>query len=233
MRTTLTRLLAGTAVAATVVLTATGIASATTTPPKAPTNLSIAVAKGVIIVGQKDTIGGRLASKGTPVPGRIVELERWLPTAKKWHAFEEKKTGVKGLVSYVVTPKTTTSYRLVFKGGPIYRYSQSASARVVVKPVPKIPTELSISQTPNTAKGTDTISGQLATSKGKDLPGQFVWLAAVVNNKAHLLRAFKTDKLGEVSFVVNPSATTTYELKFLGTKVLAGSVSATVTDTVS
>jgi hypothetical protein len=233
MRTTLTRLLAGTAVAATVVLTVAGTAGATTTPPKAPTNLSITIAKGVIIDGQKDTVDGTLTSIGTPLPGRIIQIDRWLPKAKKWYAFEERKTGPKGGVAFVVSPENTTSYRLVFPGGPNYKYSRSASGTVVVLPFVKVPTVLSISQTPNTAKHNDTISGQLTTAKGKDLGGQFVWLATVANGKTHLLRAFKTGKFGHVSFVVNPSATTTYELKFLGTKVLAGSASGTVTDTVS
>jgi hypothetical protein len=233
MRTTLTRLLAGTAVAATAVLTVAGTAGATTTPPKAPTSLSITIAKGTIFDGQKDTVSGVLSSEGNPVPGRIVEIERWRATTKKWYGFEEKKTGAKGGVAFVVSPESTTTYRLVFLGGPNYKYSASAPGTVVVKPFPKIKTVLSISQTPNAAKHTDTISGQLATAKGTDLAGQFVWLAKVVDNKAHLQRAFKTGKFGKVAFVVNPSATTTYELVFLGTKVLAGTTSGTVTDTVS
>ena len=231
MRTTLTRLLAGTAVAATAVLIVAGTAGATTTPPKAPTNLSITIAKGVIIDGQKDTVSGMLSSAGTPLPGRIIQLDRWSLKTKKWYAFEEKKSGPKGGVAFVVSPEFTTSYRLVFPGGPNYKYTHSAPATITVKPFVKIPTVLSISQTP--AKHSDTISGQLTTAKGKDLAGQFVWLASVVNGKAHLLRAFKTGKFGKVAFVVEPKATTTYELKFLSTKVLAGSTSGTVTDTVS
>jgi 5-hydroxyisourate hydrolase-like protein (transthyretin family) len=233
MRTTLTRLLAGTAVAATAVLTVAGTASATTPPPKAPTNLSITVAKGIIIAGQKDTVSGRLSSAGIPVPHRIIQLDRWSVTKKKWYAFEEKKTGVDGRVAFVVVPKTTTTYRLAFLGGPNFKFTHSAPAKVTVKPFVKTPTMLSISQTPNASKHTDTISGQLATSKGTDLRGQFVWLARVVDGKAHLMRALKTNKLGDVSFVVKPTVTTTYELKFIGTKVLAGSTSGTVTDTVS
>jgi hypothetical protein len=234
MRTTLTRLLAGTAVAATAVLTVAGTASATTPPPKAPTTLSIVLARNTITVGQKDTVGGTLASKGTPLPGRTIQLDRWLPAVKKWSAFEEKKTGVKGGVAFVVAPVVTTSYRLVFLGGPNYKYTHSGSvtARVV-----KTKTVLSIAQSPGTStpkKTFDTISGQLTTAKGKDLAKQFVWLASVANGKAHLLRAFKTNKFGKVSFKVSPPATTTYELVYVGpSTVYAHSVSATVTDTVS
>jgi 5-hydroxyisourate hydrolase-like protein (transthyretin family) len=229
MRTTLTRLLAGTAVAATAILTVAGTAGASTTT-KAPTTLSITIAKGTIIVGQKDTVGGTLASAGSPVAGRIIELEQWAPKAAKWHAFEEKVTGSKGRVSFTVAPASSTLYRLFFAGGPNYKASVSAAGLVLVV---KVKTVLSIAQSPNASKHTDTISGQLTTASGKDVGGQFVWLAKIVNSKPQLLRAFKTGKFGKVSFVVNPSATTTYELVFRGTKVLARSVSGTVTDTVS
>jgi 5-hydroxyisourate hydrolase-like protein (transthyretin family) len=240
MRTTLTRLLAGTAVATAAVLAVAGTASAST-PPKAPTALSITIAKGSIFIGQKDTIGGALTSAGTPVPGRIVELERWSPAKNKWYAFEGEKTGSKGRVAFVEAPKTTTLYRLFFAGGPNYKASASAAGLVVVKPFPKTKTVLSIAQTPGTSnpggsgvkRTYDTISGQLATAKGVDLGGQWVWLAKVVDGKAHLSVEFKTGKLGKVSFKVSPSATTTYELVFRATKALAGSASGTVTDTVS
>jgi hypothetical protein len=240
MRTTLTRLLAGTAVAATVVVTFAGTAGAATTTPKAPTTLSIVLAHNSITKGDTDTVSGVLASKGTPLPGRTVEIERWLSKAKKWYGFEERGTGPKGGVAFVVRPAGTTSYRLVFNGGPNYDATHSATGTVVVKPFVKTPTVLSISQTPGTSnpgpgksKTYDTISGQLTTAKGKDLGGQFVWLDKVVSGKLHEQYALRTGKLGKVSFKVSPAATTTYELVFKGTTVLAKSSSGTVTDTVS
>ena len=47
------------------------------------------------------------------------------------------------------------------------------------------------------------------------------------------MKAFKTSKFGEVAFKVKPAATTTYELVYLGTKMLAPAVSGTVTVTVA
>jgi hypothetical protein len=234
MRTNLTRLLAGTAVAATAVLTVAGTAGASTTPPKAPTTLSIVLAKNVITVGESDTVAGTLASKGTALPGRTIQLDRWNLKTKHWNAFEEQKTGPKGGVAFKVWPATTTSYRLVFPGGPNYQYTHSGTVTAVVV---KVATVLTISQSPGTStpkKTSDTISGQLTTAKGRDLGGQWVWLASVTNGKAHLLRAFKTGKFGKVSFKVSPPATTTYELVYVGpSAVYAHSVSGTVTDTVS
>jgi hypothetical protein len=233
MRTNLTRLLAGTAVAATAVLTVAGTAGASTTP-KAPTTLSIVLAKNTITVGEADTVAGTLASNGTPLPGRTIQLDRWNLKTKHWYAFEEKKTGAKGGVAFQVWPAITTSYRLVFPGTANYKYTHSGTVTAVVV---KVPTVLSISQSPGTStpkKTSDTISGQLTTAKGKDLAGQFVWLASVANGKTHFLRAFKTGKFGKVSFKVSPPATTTYELVYVGpSAVYAHSVSATVTDTVS
>jgi hypothetical protein len=234
MRTNLTRLLAGTAVAATAVLTIAGTASATTAPPKAPTTLSIVLAKNTITVGEADTVGGTLASNGTALPGRTIQLDRWNLKTKHWSPFEEKKTGAKGGVAFRVWPATTTSYRLVFPGSLNYKYTHSGTVTAVVV---KVPTVLSISQSPGTStpkKTDDTISGQLTTAKGKDLAGQWVWLASVANGKTHFLRAFKTGKFGKVSFKVSPPATTTYELAYVGpSPVFAHSVSSTVTDTVS
>ena len=46
---------------------------------------------------------------------------------------------------------------------------------------------------------------------------------------AHRERALLTGSLGKVSFVVKPAKTTTYELLYLGTGVLAPTHSDTVT----
>lgn len=236
MRTSLTRLVAGTAIAATALLTIAGTASASATTPKKPTTLSIVAAKSKITVGQSDTISGTLASHKTPVAGRIVILDKRVG-AGHWFAAEEKFTGKYGKVSFVVAPKVDTRYELVFKGGPIYSPSHSGVVTVVVvKPVVKVPTTLSIaaSATSITAGTTDTISGALSITKdSKALPGQWVWLDVVVKGKAHPVKAFKTGKLGKVAFKVKPAATTTYELVYFGTKTLAPTASVPVTVTVA
>jgi hypothetical protein len=237
MRTSLTRVVASVAIAATAVLAGAGAASAsTTTTERTPTQLSVSVAKGSITVGQSDTVGGYLHAGKTPVAGRIVILDKWSSTAKKWYAAEEKFTGKYGKVYFGVDPKSTSWYALVFKGGSIYKPTHSAEVRIVVKPFVKTPTTLNAwaaSYSIN-AGSTDKFYGFLAVTKGsKALPYRWVWLDTVVSGKLHHLRAFKTGKDGHVAFTVKPAATTTYELQYLGTSVLAPTVSNAVTITVT
>jgi hypothetical protein len=237
MRTSLTRVVASVAIAATAVLAGAGAASAsTTTTGKTPTQLSVSVAKGSITVGQSDTIGGYLHAGKTPVAGRIVILDRWNSTTKKWSAIEAKFSGRAGKVAFGVDPKSTTWYVLEFNGGPIYKATHSAEVRVVVKPFVKTPTTVvAWAKTYSIKAGaTDAFHGFLTVTKSdKALAYQWVWLDTVVSGKLHHLRAFKTAKDGHVSFTVKPAATTTYELQYLGTRVLAPSVSNAVTITVA
>ena len=232
MRTSLTRLVAGTAIAATALLAAAGTASASTTAALKPTTLSIVAAKSTITVGQWDTIGGTLASGKTPLSGRIIILDKYTAKDPKWSAVEEKLTGKYGKVSFTVDPKVDTAYKLVFKGGTEHAASHSGYVVVKVKPFVKTPTTLSIAATPGTTSKPDTtISGALSISKnGKALTHQWVWLAWVGSKgKAHLEKAFLTGKYGKVVFKVHPATKTTYELVYLGTKVLAPTHSGTVT----
>jgi hypothetical protein len=232
MRTSLTRLVAGTAIAATALLAAAGTASAGTTAAKTPTALSIVAAKSTITVGHWDTIGGTLASGKTPVAGRIVTLDKITVKSTKWVPVEEKVTGKYGKVAFAVDPRADTGYKLVFKGGPVYAASHSGVVIVVVKPFVKSATSLSIAAAPGTsAKSGVKITGDLKVSKtGKALAHQWVWLAWVGGKGvAHRERALLTGGLGKVSFVVKPAKTTTYELLYLGTGVLAPTHSDTVT----
>jgi hypothetical protein len=236
MRTSLTRLVAGTAIAATALLAAAGTASAAPAAPKVPTHLSIVAAKSTITVGQWDTIGGNLASGKTPLPGRIVTLDRFTAKLGHWVAVEQKLTGKYGRVAYAVHPDVSTLYKLVFKGTAVYGASHSGVVFVRVKPFAKAPTTLSIAETPGTAaKPAATISGALTLSKsGRALVHQWVWLAWVgAKGHAHLIKAFLTGKYGKVAFKVHPASTTTYKLVYLGTKVLAPTASGTVTVTVA
>jgi hypothetical protein len=238
MRTSLTRAVAGVAIAATAVLAAAGAASASTTTAKTPTTLSIVAAKNPITVGQWDTISGTLSAGTTPLPGRIVILDVYGAKSKKWKSVEAKLTGKSGTVNFAVRPLVSTYYALVYKGGHIYAGSHSGAVLVVVNPFVKVATTLSIAQSvtaPVPAGTSDTISGALTLTKsGKALPHQWVWLAWVGSKgKAHLEKAFLTGKLGAVAFKVKPAKTTTYELVYLGTKVLAPTVSAPVTVTVT
>jgi hypothetical protein len=237
MRTSLTRLVAGTAIAATALLGVAGTANASTTTTLKPSELSIVAAKSAITVGQSDTIGGTLTSGKTVLPGRIIQLDAWNSKTKKWYGVERKLTGKHGSVDFGVRPLHTTAYDLVFGGGSEHAASHSAVAWVTVKPFVKTATKLSIVESKLTVKpkGADTISGTLAkSSDGKALSYQWVWLAWVgPKGQAHRVAAFKTGKYGKVSFTVHPAKTTSYELIYAGTKVLAATVSGVVTATVA
>jgi hypothetical protein len=233
MRTSLTRLVAGTAIAATALLGVAGTANASTTTKLKPSALSIVAAKSTITIGQWDTVGGTLTSGKTPLPGRIIQLDIWNSKTKKWYGVERKLTGKAGKVSFAVRPLHTTAYDLVFGGGSEHAAAHSGYVWVTVKPFVKTATKLSIVESSTTVKagGADTISGTLAiSSDSKALAHQWVWLAWVgAKGKAHLEKAFKTGKYGKVAFTVRPTKTTSYELLYGGTKVLAHTHSGVVT----
>jgi hypothetical protein len=215
MRTSLTRALAGTAIAATAVFTAAGIASAST-PPKAPTSLSIAASATTITVGSKVTVSGQLTSGTTPL------AKHWVPVA-------ERPTGAAGNVAFVREPGTTVSFRLDYLGTTKYAPSHSAVVTVTVKP--KTPTALGIGSFPGTIKPgqTDTIRGLLTADKAP-LAGKRVWLERWngATKKWVALTAVATGKFGRVAFFVKPKVTTIYKLAFFGNATYAASHSSPV-----
>jgi hypothetical protein len=131
MRKSLTRAVAGTAIATTALLTAAGTAGATTVT-KAPTTLSIAAAKAAIVPGQRDVISGVLLTGTTPLAQKIVELYRYSATDKKWLPLEVDLTGKAGKAVFTVKPKTTTEYELVFRGTLSLAASHSGVTTVTV-----------------------------------------------------------------------------------------------------
>ncbi len=230
MRSTLTRVLAGTAIAATAVLTAAGTASATT-PPKAPTTLSIVTSRTTITVGQTVVVSGVLKSGSTPLAFKPVVLERFFN--KKWTAVAAKITSKAGAVSFPRKPPVgTVSFKLVYFGNAKYAATRSAVATVVVKPFVKIPTVLSIAESATTIKAgqTDKISGTL-TAKSKALASRWVWLLRYnVTKKVWVpVKPARTSAAGAVSFIVAPMVTAKYELKFYGSAVYAPTHSAVAT----
>lgn len=234
MRTSLTRAVAGAAIATAAVVAVAGVANASTSStPRKATTLSIVAAKTSITVGQVDTIGGVLRSHGTRLPHRVIVLDRF--EGKAWRPVEEKFTGSAGVVDFVVKPSVTAAFRLVWRGGSVYAPTHSGAVVVHVKPaVVKTPTALTIAESATTiaAGSTDTITGDL-TADTKAVPGKFVWLATVTDGKVHALRARTTDKAGVVTFTVTPNVTTTYALGFRGTPALDATASGTVTTTVT
>jgi hypothetical protein len=238
MRTSLARVVAGTAIAAAAALAAAGTASAatSTTPVKTPTTLSIVEAKAKIIVGQKDVISGQLLTGTKPVAGKVVWLYRWGVKARKWLPVEVDLTGKYGKVFFVVKPAFTSSYELVFHGTPKFAASHSGVATVVVLPVPKAPTTLSIAESASTIKAgqKDVITGTLLTGT-KPVAGKVVWLYrwGVKARKWLPVEVDLTGKYGHVFYTVKPAATTSYELVFRGAPHFAPSHSHVATITVT
>jgi 5-hydroxyisourate hydrolase-like protein (transthyretin family) len=237
MRISLTRAIAGTAIAAVAALTVAGTASAATntTPAKAPTTLSLTQARATIVVGQKDVLTGTLLSGKTPVVNKVVELYRYRVSDKKWVPVEVDLTGKFGHVFFGVRPATTTTYKLIFRGSAKFAASRSNLATVRVVPA-KAPTTLGIAVSSGsiTAGQKDLITGTLL-SRGNPVAGKVVNLYRYSTSAKKWIRVEVdlTGKFGHVFYTVKPSATTTYELVFFGTAHLRASHSDVATITVT
>lgn len=133
MRTSFTRVAAGIAIAAAAVLTVAGTASAATASPaaKAHTTLSIVESRTWIKAGQKDVISGDLRTGKVPVAGKVVVLDRIV--GKKLIPVQFDLTGKAGRVHFVVRPKVTARYMLVFPGTKKLHATHSGVVTVVVK----------------------------------------------------------------------------------------------------
>ncbi len=238
MRTSLTRAIAGTAMAAAAVRTVAGTASAitSTTPVKAPTTLSVVPAKAKITVGQKDVLTGTLLTGTKPVVRQVVRLYRYNAKAKKWILNEARVTGKLGHVFFTVKPAVTSTYELVFRGSPKFAASRSNFVTVIVLPVFRAPTSLSVAPaaTTITAGQKAVLTGTLTTGT-KPVVRQVVRLYrySAKAKKWILVQADVTGKLGQVFYPVKPAATTSYELVFLGSAHLRPSHSGVAVVTVT
>jgi hypothetical protein len=131
MRTSLIRVVSGAALAATAVFTLAGTASAATPAAKAHTTLSIVESKGTIKSGQKDLVTGVLKSGKTGLAKEVVILDR--VSGKKLIRVSAKLTGKGGVASFVVSPKATTKYEIVFSDTKKLDAAHSGVVTVVVK----------------------------------------------------------------------------------------------------
>jgi hypothetical protein len=233
MRTSLTRAVAGAAIAATAVLTAMGTAGAAGAATKAPTSLTLIDHAAVIKLGQTDLLTGTLESGSTALSGKVVSLDR--AVKGKWVFVGARITGTHGHVFFTVKPAATTAYKLFFAGNAKYDPSSSNAVTVkVVLPVRKA-TALSIGETKTKIKPgqSDSIFGTLSTVGRAPLAGQLVWLGTFVKGKLVIGIGHLTGKFGGVSFTVTPGATTRYELLFQGTAKYRPTHSGVVTVVVS
>jgi hypothetical protein len=240
MRSSFTRLLAGTAVAAVTtaaVVTAAGTAGATTTA-KTHTTLSIVAGKSTITAGQADAVGGTLKAAGKPVVKKVVELYRWDYSHKHWKPVKVQLTGAAGAVKFAVKPGATDKYELVFHGNANLAASHSGVITIVVKPAKpaKTATSLTIAASPTSIQaGAKTdITGTLtagSTPLVKKIVNLYRWDATA--KKWVRVAVQLTGAKGGVDFVREPGTTRSFELVYFGNATYAASHSDTVAVTVT
>jgi hypothetical protein len=121
------------AIAVTGAMVTTGAASAATTRVhRLPTHLSIAKRHAVEHHRRITLIGGDLRSHRTPLRDKVVYLERRTP-GTKWTVIGHEVTNRRGGVAFVVNPKVTARFALVFKGSPNFQASHSRVVTVAGK----------------------------------------------------------------------------------------------------
>jgi hypothetical protein len=110
----------------------TGVANAAV-KPKLETHLTIA-ARSAKEHGKKVTeITGHLGSHSVPLVGKTVYLEKRVTApGDKWAVVGKETTRKFGKVFFVVTPKATSGFKLVFLGTPNFKASQSAVVHIKV-----------------------------------------------------------------------------------------------------
>ena len=106
----------------------------TVSPPvsKRATALSISTAPTSVTAGHTTKITGILTTGTRPLPHRIVSLDRYDATTKKWVRVAVQLTGQKGGVLFVREPSTTATFELVYSGGPTLTTAHSAKVTVTV-----------------------------------------------------------------------------------------------------
>jgi hypothetical protein len=216
MRTPFTRTLGATAVAAAALLAVAGTASTAYAAGKLPTTLTATDSKATIVLGQTDLITGTLKSGSTPLVGQTVHLDRSIKG--KFVPVQVDKTGGAGHVFFTVKPAETASYELVYAGTANFAASHSNIVTVVVVKPSKSPTTLTATEAKTIIdRGqTDLITGTLLSGT-KPVPGQHVYLESFVKGKLVPRQHGTTGGAGHVFYTVKPSATTSYELVYLGT----------------
>lgn len=130
MRKSLTRAVAGVAVAGAAMMTLAGPAGAAPAHVRAHTTLSIAAFKSTIKDGRHDVISGRLVHDKTGLAWRTVSLDRRY--GKKWEQVRVGRTGPRGWISFWVWPGRTARYELTYQGSNVDAPTHSGVVTVKV-----------------------------------------------------------------------------------------------------
>lgn len=97
---------------------------------KAPTTLTAKVSAQSIKTHGRSTISGTLSSDRKALAREVVALD--IINGRKVTTAESAFTNSRGIVSFVVSPKATTTYELVFAGTHSYAASHSGTVTVRV-----------------------------------------------------------------------------------------------------
>jgi hypothetical protein len=217
MRRSITRAMAGAAVAAATVLALAGPASASPTLPRLHTTLSIVESKSVITAGQTDEVSGRLVHAGVGLGGRNVYLYRLYGTTLVLKQVEV--TGPAGWAAFTVRPGITARFELVYKGNAVYAPTHSGivTVKVMLPPPSRAHTTLSIVESKSVIEAgqTDEVSGRL-DAHGAGLGGRLVYLYRVYGTTLVQKQVLATGPAGGVVFTVTPGITARFELVYKG-----------------
>ncbi|HVT64596.1 MAG TPA: hypothetical protein VHD81_05540 [Mycobacteriales bacterium] len=226
-------------------VTAVGPAAAVTPNDDTPVasdgySLSIAVATTSIDPGASDTVSGVLTKAGVPQAGDTVRLRAWSNHRRhhRFHRVGSATTGTDGSVSFMVTPKASTHYRLVFR---------AASPTATASPSPTTPTgrlgarskvatvhvlrETSLSVRTRDARRGEIVQGELRGG-GHALRGRKVLLQerAVGDDSWNPVVAHRTRRHGVVMFrITTPQVPEEFQLVYAGGPNYRGSSSGVVT----
>lgn len=99
---------------------------------KLVTTLSIVESKTSVTAGHLDVISGVLLTGKNGLAKRTINLYRYDTGLMTWLPVTASRTGKGGKVAFVVTPKATVRYELVFYGSPSLDPSHSDAATVTV-----------------------------------------------------------------------------------------------------
>jgi 5-hydroxyisourate hydrolase-like protein (transthyretin family) len=166
-------------------------------------SLSIRIFRSSINPGGTDAITGVLRVGSTTLGNRTVLLQSRPGSNHDWQTVQSKQTGAHGFVRFLVSPKVTKQYRLVFRTTQNFYRAISAVVTVIVRK----PSSLSIRSAHDTlSQGqSDTISGVLLGA-GHPLADRTVVLyERKAGARAWAAEATQqTGSNGGVSFTVTP-----------------------------
>jgi len=236
--TALRRTAAGAAVLATAAAGAAVVptSSASADPGPAATSLTIRALHGGVRPGGTDTITGALfvAGPGTPA-GRTITLEARPMGTDEFTPVGDATAGARGGVRLAVMPDVTTRYRWHYAGDTDTRPSNSGVVRVRVRtpqhPPTRINTTLSIRALHHVVRldGADVVRGRLKAGRVPLRHRPVILVSRTSGTDSWTFEGVhRTQRMGGVSFTVEPDARTAYRLVFLGTALLQPAKSGTV-----